>query len=98
MATTAATRRTWSKPPFIRDARLRWALGLGAALYLAVAFGTLDINWLRVMVEPALLQIARRLIDCRDAPALPCLRGEDGVAIVTGAALKKDREIGRAHV
>src|SRR3546814_10789536 len=41
----------------------------------------------RVMVEPALLQIARRLIDCRDAPALPCLRGEDGVAIVTGAAL-----------
>src|SRR3546814_16927795 len=38
----------WSKPPFIRDARLRWALGLGAALYLAVAFGTLDINWLRV--------------------------------------------------
>src|SRR3546814_4740733 len=48
MATTAATRRTWSKPPFIRDARLRWTLGLGVALYLAIAFGTLDINWTRV--------------------------------------------------
>ena len=48
MTTATATRRTWSKPPFIRDARLRWALGLGAGLYLAVAFGTLDINWMRV--------------------------------------------------
>jgi len=43
-----ATRRTWSKPPFIKDARLRWAIGLGAAVYLALAFGTLEINWLRV--------------------------------------------------
>src|SRR3546814_12665366 len=48
MATTSATRRTWAKQPFIRDARLSWALGLGAALYLAVTFGTLDINCLRV--------------------------------------------------
>lgn len=32
----------------IRNARLRWALGLGAAIYLALAFGTTDVNWTRV--------------------------------------------------
>jgi len=40
--------RTWRKPPFIADARLRWALWLGAAVYLAAALGTLDVNWNRV--------------------------------------------------
>lgn len=40
--------RTWRKPPFIGDPRLRWALWLGAAIYLAFAFGTLEINWSRV--------------------------------------------------
>ena len=48
IASTSAVRRTWSKPPFIRNARLRWAIGLAAAIYLAFAFGTLDINWGRV--------------------------------------------------
>ena len=40
--------RRWRRPPLIPDARLRWALGLGAAIYLALALGTLDINWTRV--------------------------------------------------
>ncbi len=47
--TTTALQRTWKKPPFIKSARLRWGLGLGFALYLAIAFGTLEINWTRVI-------------------------------------------------
>lgn len=46
-AAVAAGRR-WKKPPFIKSARLRWGLGLGAALYLAAAFGTTDVDWGRV--------------------------------------------------
>ena len=42
------TVRRWRKPPFIANARLRWALWLGAAVYLAAALGTLDVNWNRV--------------------------------------------------
>jgi len=38
----------WRPPPLIKNPRLRWALGLSAALYLAVAVGTLEVNWLRV--------------------------------------------------
>ncbi len=48
MTTAAAASRTWKKPPFIKSAGLRWTLGLGAALYLALAFGTTDVNWGRV--------------------------------------------------
>src|SRR6266568_4126244 len=40
--------RRWKKPPLIKRAWLRWTLGLGAALYLALAFGTTDVNWHRV--------------------------------------------------
>jgi len=40
--------RRWRPPPLIADRRLRWLLGLGAALYLAVAIGTLEVNWQRV--------------------------------------------------
>ena len=40
--------RRWKKPPFIKRAWVRWTLGLGAALYLALAFGTTDVNWTRV--------------------------------------------------
>lgn len=39
---------TWRKPPFIANPVLRWALWLGVGLYLAIAFGTLDVNWSRV--------------------------------------------------
>ena len=37
----------WKKPPFIRNPLLRWSLIIGAALYFAAAFGTMDINWTR---------------------------------------------------
>jgi phosphonate transport system permease protein len=48
MSLAVDTPRRWKKPPFIASARLRWTLGLGAALYLALAFGTTEVNWARV--------------------------------------------------
>jgi len=38
----------WKKPPLIRNALLRRGLILGFAIYLALALGTMDVNWLRV--------------------------------------------------
>ena len=38
----------WKKPPFIKSDLLRWFIWLGIGIYLAFAFGTLDINWKRV--------------------------------------------------
>ena len=40
--------RSWKKPPLIANRLLRWSLWFGAAIYLAVALGTMDINWGRV--------------------------------------------------
>ncbi len=40
--------KPWRRPPFISDARLRWALWVGVAIYLALALGTMEINWGRV--------------------------------------------------
>jgi len=40
--------RRWRPPPLIKNARLRWGLGLGIAIYLAAAIGGLQVNWLRV--------------------------------------------------
>ena len=40
--------RRWRPPPLIASPRLRWALGLVFALYLAVAIGTVPVNWARV--------------------------------------------------
>ena len=40
--------RRWKRPPLIKSARTRWAIGLGAALYLALAFATTEVNWARV--------------------------------------------------
>lgn len=48
VAETQAPPRRWKKPPLIKNRLLRWCLWLGAGIYLAVAFGTLDINWGRV--------------------------------------------------
>ncbi len=48
MAEISLPSRRWKKPPFIKDARLRWALGHGIAIYLALAFGTMEVNWARV--------------------------------------------------
>lgn len=49
MSTAAASSgRAWKKPPFIRNPLLRWGLVVGGAIYLALAFGTMDVNWSRV--------------------------------------------------
>lgn len=46
--TAAIERRHWRRPPFIKSARLRWCLWVGAAVYLALALGTMEVNWDRV--------------------------------------------------
>ena len=43
-----STSRTWRRPPLVRSPLLRWCLVIGTAIYLALAFGTMDINWSRV--------------------------------------------------
>ena len=48
MSTAVSAPRHWKKPPLIKRAWLRWTLALGAAFYLALAFGTTDVNWSRV--------------------------------------------------
>lgn len=45
---TPASPRVWRRKPFISNPLLRWGLWLGAALYVAVALGTLEVNWGRV--------------------------------------------------
>lgn len=39
---------TWKKPHFIKNPILRWALIVGTAVYVALALGTMDIDWTRV--------------------------------------------------
>ncbi len=46
-AETTAYPSSWKKPPFIKSPLLRWSITLGAAIYLALALGTMDINWQR---------------------------------------------------
>jgi len=48
MSVVTATSRRWTRPPLIQRAWLRWALGLGIVVYLALAFGTTEVNWARV--------------------------------------------------
>ena len=38
---------SWRRPPFIKNPLLRWSIIIGAAIYLALAFGTMDVNWQR---------------------------------------------------
>ena len=45
----SSAQRTWKRPPFIKNPTLRWSLWLGAAVYLTLAFGTMEINWSRVV-------------------------------------------------
>ena len=40
--------RHWKKSPLIERAWLRWALIFSAVVYLALALGTIDVNWARV--------------------------------------------------
>lgn len=44
-----ASSRTWKKPPFIPNARLRWGIYIGSLVYLVLAIGTMEINWARVV-------------------------------------------------
>jgi phosphonate transport system permease protein len=46
--TVASSPRVWRKPPLIKSAALRRVLWIGAALYLATALGTMDVNWTRL--------------------------------------------------
>ena len=39
---------TWKKRPFITNPVLRWLMWLAVAVYVAVALGTLEVNWERV--------------------------------------------------
>src|SRR2546425_438467 len=48
MSVVAIAPRRWKKPPLIKRAWLRWTIGLGAAVYLALALGTTEVNWVRV--------------------------------------------------
>jgi phosphonate transport system permease protein len=47
-ASAALGRRRWRPPPLIPNPLLRWGLILGAAIYLAAALGTTEVNWARV--------------------------------------------------
>ncbi len=40
----------WRKPPLISAAWLRWGIGVLAAIYLAAAIGSIEINWARLAV------------------------------------------------
>src|SRR5664279_2326169 len=48
MSTAVSAPRHWKKKPLIKRAWLRRTLALGAAFYLALALGTIDVNWHRV--------------------------------------------------
>ncbi|CAM4195015.1 phosphonate ABC transporter, permease protein PhnE [Vreelandella rituensis] len=38
----------WRRLPFIADPKVRWAMGIGAAVYLALALASIEVNWERV--------------------------------------------------
>ena len=47
--TTPAYPTTWRRPPqIIRSARWRYAVQVGIAIYLALAIGTIEVDWARV--------------------------------------------------
>ena len=37
----------WKKPPFIKSPTLRWSIIIGSLVYLALAFGSMDVDWER---------------------------------------------------
>lgn len=47
-STAALSARSWRPPPLIDNPWLRWGIYLCAVLYLALAVGSLHINWARV--------------------------------------------------
>jgi len=45
---TPAVPRRWRQPPLIKRAWLRWLLGMAAVIYLALALGSIEMNWARL--------------------------------------------------
>ncbi len=41
--------RRWTRPPFIKRRWLRWSIWGGVAVYLVLAFGSMEVNWNRVV-------------------------------------------------
>lgn len=48
MSDAASGTRSWQRPPLIANAWLRWALIVGALVYLVAALSTIEVNWERV--------------------------------------------------
>jgi phosphonate transport system permease protein len=48
MSTTATVLRHWSPPPFIGNPQLRLGIWFAVLTYLALATGSLEINWVRI--------------------------------------------------
>ncbi|RMD60682.1 MAG: phosphonate ABC transporter, permease protein PhnE [Alphaproteobacteria bacterium] len=48
MSATSFDARRWRPPPLIKNRHLRWAVGIGAAVYFTVAIGSLEVNWMRI--------------------------------------------------
>jgi phosphonate transport system permease protein len=49
MSDTAQAARRWRRPPvLLRDPRWRWAIYLGALIYLVLAMASVEVNWERI--------------------------------------------------
>ncbi len=48
IAVAAIASRRWRRPPLIKRGWLRLMLGIGAVVYLALALGSINVNWARV--------------------------------------------------
>jgi phosphonate transport system permease protein len=49
MSDTAQVARQWRRPPvLLRDPRWRWAIYLGALVYLVLAVASVEVNWERI--------------------------------------------------
>ena len=63
---------SWKKPPYIKNGKIRGTIYFGAALYLAAALGTMDVNWIRVLEG---LPRAERFLDAFFPPNFADNRG-----------------------
>ncbi len=43
-----STPRTWRPKPFIENPKLRWSITIGTLLYMLLALGSVEVNWMRV--------------------------------------------------
>jgi phosphonate transport system permease protein len=40
--------RTWRPKPFIENPKLRWGITIGVLIYLLLAFGSVEVKWMRI--------------------------------------------------